>query len=412
MTGLLFDIVRRYTFSGGQQRFTRFVAVASMLGMVLGVSSLITVMSVMNGFSRELHQRILSAVAHAHVLIPQADAHLVDQVTTRLTADPDIVAASPVIRSNVLLRIGGRTRGAKLLGVDPEAHLGINALDRQMVRGSWEALAEPGFRLVMGQSLARTLGVTVGDRIEVILPTLSVTPVGVFPRRRSLAVIGEFAVGAEPDLTQIYVSLDTAQRLLGGAEVAGVQLRFADLLKSESIAAKLQSELPAGAQIETWRQSQGSLFAAVRMEKMTVALLLLSVVGVAAFNIVSTLTMSVTEKRADIAVLRVLGLSERAVLVLFIAYGMTLGLAGIAAGALLGVVLATNISTIVSWLESVFQFQLFDSAVYYIDALPSELQWGDVGATIGAALLLTVLATIYPATRAAGIPPAEVLRSD
>jgi lipoprotein-releasing system permease protein len=409
---LIFDIIRRYTFSGQQQRFTRFVAIASMLGMVIGVASLITVLSVMNGFSRELHTRILSVVAHAYVTPESGQLADWPAVASTLKHDQRVTAAVPYIDDTVLLRLGSRTRGVQLSGVDPAAQLTVNAIDQHMVTGDWQDLASPGFKVVLGRSLARSLGVTVGDRVEVVMPIMSVTPMGIFPRRRSLEVIGEFQVGAEPDLKQAFVSLDTARRLTGRQQVDGLQLRLVDMMQADSVAADLQGRLGGGFNVQSWSDTQGSLFAAVRMEKVTVAVLLLSVVAVAAFNIVSTLTMSVTDKRSDIAVLRVLGLSRGAVLSLFMGYGLTLGLVGIVAGGVIGVALALNINQLVGALERLMNFQLFDPAVYYIGALPSELHWGDVSATLLAALLLTVLATLYPAIRAARIPAAEVLRGE
>lgn len=412
MHSLIFDIIRRYTFSGQQQRFTRFVAIASMLGMVIGVASLITVLSVMNGFSRELHTRILSVVAHAYVTPETGQLADWQAVASDLKHDQRVTAAVPYIDDTVLLRVGSRTRGVQLSGVDPAAQLAVNAIDQNMVTGDWQGLALAGFKVVLGRSLARSLGVTVGDRVEVVMPIMSVTPMGIFPRRRSLEVIGEFQVGAEPDLKQAFVSLDTARRLTGRQQVDGLQLRLVDMMQADSVAADLQGRLGGGFNVQSWSDTQGSLFAAVRMEKVTVAVLLLSVVAVAAFNIVSTLTMSVTDKRSDIAVLRVLGLSSGAVLSLFMGYGLTLGLVGILAGGVIGVALALNINQLVGALERLMNFQLFDPAVYYIGALPSELHWGDVSATLLAALLLTVFATLYPAIRAARIPAAEVLRGE
>ncbi len=412
MSGLLLDIIRRYTFSGGQKRFTRFVAIASMLGMVLGVASLITVLSVMNGFSRELHQRILSVVAHGYV--QPSDGQLQDPVglAETLEADPSVVAAVPYIDDTVLLRAGGRTRGALLTGVDPRRQLAVSQVGARVVAGDWALLEQTSYGVVLGRSLARLLGVSVGDTIEAIMPTLSVTPMGSFPRRRTLTVVAEFAVGAEPDAQQAFVTLADASKLTGRRGADGVQLRFVDMMLSGLIAERLQRKLGQAYDVTDWSQTQGSLFAAVRMEKVTVAVLLLSVVAVAAFNIVSTLTMSVTDKRGDIAVLRVLGLSARQIRWLFVGYGMALGTVGIVVGGALGVLLALYINDGVAFFERLLNMRLFDPSVYYIGALPSELIWTDVAWTLLAALMLSLLATLYPASRAARIPPAEALRNE
>ena len=412
MQGLIFDLIRRYTFSGQQQRFTRFVAIASMLGMVLGVASLITVLSVMNGFSRELHSRILAVVAHAYVTPAVGQMQDWQQLAREISGDAGVVAAVPYIDDTVLMRAGGRTRGVHLSGVAIAAQSSVNPIDQHMVAGEWLALDASDFTVVLGRSLARSLGVGVGDRVEVVMPTMSVTPMGVFPRRRSLRVVGEFQVGAEPDTRQAFVSLDTARRLTGRQQVDGLQLRLSDMMGADAIAQRLRKRLGEGFVVDSWSDTQGSLFAAVRMEKTTVAVLLLSVVAVAAFNIVSTLTMSVTEKRSDIAVLQVLGLGSGAVLALFMGYGMTLGLVGIVVGGIVGVALALHINTLVGALERLMNFQLFDPTVYYIGALPSELHWGDVVVTLLSALVLTLLATLYPALRASRIPAAEVLRGE
>jgi lipoprotein-releasing system permease protein len=412
LLSLLLDIVRRYSLSGRQRRFTRFVAIASTLGMVVGVASLIVVLSVMNGFSRELHQRILSVVAHAYVT-PVAGS--VDQwrpLADQLLQHPEVAAAVPFIDATALLRSGSRTQGVRLTGVDPVRHTEVSQVADRMVEGAWQTLEAPGFGVVLGRSLAAMLGVGVGDPVEVIMPSLSVTPMGTFPRRRSLTVVGLFSVGADPDAQQAFVSLDSASKLTGRRGVDGVQLRMNDLMAADRVALDLRSEVGADYAVLDWSQTQGSLFAAVRMEKVTVAVLLLSVIAVAAFNIVSTLTMSVTEKRSDIAVLRVLGFSAMAIMGLFIGYGMTLGVVGIAIGGLLGVLLALRINTLLDALQSMFGFQLFDPTVYYIGSLPSELQWADVWVTLLAALLLSLLATLYPAYKAAKIPAAEALRRD
>ena len=242
-----------------------------------------------------------------------------------------------------------------------------------------------------------------------LLPRLTVSPMGVFPRRRSVRVAGIFAVGAPPDARVVYTSEGTARKLLGSAGERGVQLRLADRNLASLVREDLSAMTPDSPRIEDWRSSQGSLFSAIKMEKITVGVLLTSVILVAAFNLVSTLTMSVTEKRSDIAILQVLGLTTHNLLAIFLGHGLILAVIGIAAGAVLGIGLAVSVSDLSLWVERVSGEVLFDPAVYYIGGLPSVLMWTDVAAVVLVALLLSVAASVYPAWRASRIPPAEAL---
>ncbi len=263
----------------------------------------------------------------------------------------------------------------------------------------------------MGAALARMLRVQVGDRVEVTVPRLTVTPLGVFPRSKRLIVVGLFEVGAQADAYQLYVSLATGQKLLGEAgRVDGLQVRTVDLFSAPATMSALRKALPAGTAVKDWSQTQGSLFRAVKMEKIMVSLLLLSVVAVAAFNIVSTLVMSVAEKRGDIAVLRTMGARAGSILAVFVAHGLALAMAGIGLGALFGVLLSVNIATIAAVVENALGLKLFDPSVYFISELPAELRWPDVLAVVACSLLLSLFATLYPAWRASRIAPAEVLR--
>jgi lipoprotein-releasing system permease protein len=401
----------RYSFSRKRNRFTAVVSLVSMLGMVLGVASLIVVLSVMNGFAMELRERILSLVPHGYLEFrdPQDAADWQDTREQALT-HPRVEAVAPFLRSKVLLAGSGSLQGATLFGVLPSAERDVSRLAGSMVEGSLERMEETPFGLVLGASLARMMALRVGDSVVVTLPQLTVTPLGAFPRSKRLTVVGVFQVGAQQDAEQVYVSLATAQRLLGaGDAVTGLQVRSDSLFAAPQVMAELGARLPA-LHATDWSQTQGSLFRAVRMEKITVALLLLSVVAVAAFNIVSTLVMSVTEKRGDIAVLRTLGASAGSMMAVFMVHGLALALFGIGVGAVLGVVAALNISSLVAWLEGLTGTMLFDPSVYFITSLPSQLQAADVVAVLAASLLLSLLATVYPALRAARIAPAEVLR--
>ena len=402
----------RYSFSRKRNRFTSVIAMVSMLGMVLGVASLIVVLSVMNGFAGELRGRILSLVPHGYV-VPE-EGRVADWRGLRqqlLAAEPRVLAASPYLTDKVIFASGRILRGGMLTAIDPAAEAAVSAVPRRVVAGTIDSLQGDAFNVVLGAALARILGVGIGDQLEVTVPRLTVTPLGVFPRSRRLTVTGLFEVGAQPDAYQAYVSLATGQRLLARrGEVDGLQVRTDDLFGAPATLAAAAAALPPGYAVRDWSQTQGSLFRAVKMEKLMVSLLLLSVVAVAAFNIISTLVMSVAEKRGDIAVLRTMGARAGGIMAVFIAHGLGLAAVGIGIGALAGTLLASNISAITGLVETTLGVKLFDPSVYFISELPAELMWGDVALIVAASLVLSLLATLYPAWRAARVAPAEVLR--
>lgn len=382
-----------------------------MLGMVIGVASLIVVLSVMNGFSGELRSRILSLVPHGYI---ESRADGIGDWRA-LAADvvnmPDVSAVAPYITDKAIIGARGRLRGAVITAIDPARESGVSALAQAMSAGTLGALAGEDFNIVLGSSLARLLGVMPGDEVEVTVPRLTVTPLGVFPRTKRFRVTGLFEVGAQPDTYQAYVSLPAGARLLGTrGHVDGLQVRTPDIFAAPSVMQSLARQLGEDYEVRDWSQTQGSLFRAVKMEKLMVGLLLMSVVAVAAFNIVSTLVMSVTEKRRDIAVLRTMGARASGIMAIFIAHGLALAMLGIGVGTVLGVLVALNIASLTAAVESAFGVKLFDPSVYFISELPAKLLWGDVVAVIVAALVLSLLATLYPAWRAARVAPAEVLR--
>jgi lipoprotein-releasing system permease protein len=406
---LFWELILRFSFGGTQRRFTRFVSIASLVGMTLGVAALITVLSVMNGFAGELHQRLLSVTPDITLeskLV--SDQALQDLVGLSLT-NPPVRGATPYIKGTALLRNGRQSRGVVVTGAPLSGLEQVIDLSTHVMKGSLAAVTDKSFTVILGADLARLMGVRVGDEIEMVLPRLTVSPMGVFPKSRSLTVVGTFSVGAPPDAQQAYVSLETGRRLLGQAAQQGVQLRLADRDLAPQVSASLAARVDGDVTVRDWRSSQGSLFAAIKMEKITVGALLTSVILVAAFNLISTLTMSVTEKRGDIAILQVLGLPAKRLLLLFLGHGLLLAIIGISAGALLGVTLASSVSDLSLWIEQAFGLTLFDPAVYYIGGLPSALQWGDVTAVVAISLVLSLLASVYPAWRASQIPPAEAL---
>ena len=406
---LSWDLILRFTLGGGQRRFTRFVALASLLGMMLGVAALITVLSVMNGFGVELYKRLLTVTPDMVLEPATLSEAALDELLTAATEQSAVVAATPVHQGTALLRHAGQSRGVQVVGAPESGLRDVIDLESHITFGDLQALEREPFSIILGVDLARLLRVRPGDQVDILLPRLTVSPMGVFPKSRSLRVVGTFAVGAPPDAHVAYVAEVTARKLLGPAGTQGIQLRLSDRELVPLVSAAIRPRVDASTQIRDWRSSQGSLFAAIKMEKVTVGILLTSVILVAAFNLISTLTMSVTEKRGDIAILQVLGLPAKKLLMLFLGHGLLLALLGIFLGAVAGVALATTISDLSLWVEQAFGLVLFDPAVYYIGGLPSLLLWGDVLAVVAVAFVLSLLASVYPAWRAAKVPPAEVL---
>ncbi|MCX2981418.1 lipoprotein-releasing ABC transporter permease subunit [Halieaceae bacterium IMCC14734] len=401
----------RYSFSRQRTRFIGVVSMVSLLGMAIGVASLIVVLSVMNGFGGELRDRILTLVSHAEIRAETGDLEAWSELTDTLQENPSIVGFAPFIETKVLLASQRQVAGAQLVAIDPRLESAVSAVADNMLAGKFSALEEQRYGIVLGSLLARGLGLNLGDSVEVTVPRLTLTPLGAYPRTKRFEVVGVFSVGAQLDSNRAYIALGAGQKLLSlGDAVHGLRLQFADLYAAPRLSRDIAEELGPGFQVRDWEQTQRSLFSAVRMEKTMITVLLMSVVAVAAFNIVSTLTMAITEKRGDIAVLRTMGISARSVMAIFMAQGLVLASVGVAVGALVGVLLALNISEAVALLEQLFGFKVFDPQVYFISNLPADLQWRDVLLIVGSALLLSLLATLVPAWRATRIAPAEVLR--
>jgi lipoprotein-releasing system permease protein len=406
-TRLAVEMALRLTFSRQQQRFTRWVAIFATLGLALGVASLITVMSVMNGLAGELRGRLLSVIPHAEIT-------LVDEALVSTNLDPEpfialehITDAHHFLRSPVMVRGLFANRGAVLSGI-PVTEQGYRGPRVAVVSGSLEGLAGD-FSIALGEPLAASLGVSVGDSVDLFMPSASLTPFGVLPRYRKLTVTAIVTVGTSVEATLALVSTETAQRLLARSTSDGIRL-YAD--NPEAIAvwqSEVQAVIPEGYVLSTWADSNQALFRAIRMEKVTVGLLLAAVILVAAFNIVSTLTMSVTEKRSDIAAMRVMGLSRTMVQRVFLYHGLILALCGTALGALIGLVLSHHLGTVMRWIEGVFGWGLFDPSIYYIAGLPVDIQGTDIALSVIGALVLSLLAALYPAYRASLIQPAEAL---
>ena len=402
----------RYTRAKRRNHFISFIALTSMLGIVLGVMALITVLSVMNGFEKELRNRILGVVAHATV--SEADGVLRDWSALYgvLSHRPHVLGAAPYIDGEGMLSGSQGVSGTLIRGVLPGEESQVSDIGAKMVAGKLEDLRPGEFGIVLGKELALRVGAWVGDKVTVVTPQATVTPAGILPRLKRFTVVGIFEVGMyEYDNGLAVMALADAAKLFRmGDAVSGVRLRLDDLLHAPAIARELSAGLPPGYVVSDWTQQHVNFFRAVQMEKTVMFVILLLIVAVAAFNIVSTLVMMVRDKESDIAVLRTLGATPRSIMAIFIVQGSVIGVVGTLLGGIGGVLLALNVETIVPFIEHVFGVEFLKADVYYISELPSDLQWSDVVKICGVSLVLSLVATLYPAWRAARTQPAEALR--
>lgn len=400
----------RYTRAKRRNHFISFISLISMLGMILGVAVLILVLSVMNGFDRELRERILGMIPHA--TINGYDTMLDwQEVVTAAEKDIRVVAAAPFVQGEVMLTHEGSVNGALLNGVIPEQESRVSIISEHMVEGSLDLLKAGEYGIILGDLLAQQLGVITGDLVTLILPIASSSPAGVLPRLKRFKVKGMFKVGAQLDSTLSLIHMSDAATLYRLGEGAhGVRLKLVDLFQASEVAWSVISRLDGRYWASDWTRTQGNLFQAIKLEKTMIGLLLLMIVAVAAFNIISTLVMLVTDKQADIAILRTMGASPATVMKIFMIQGAVIGVVGTLLGVILGVVLALSISDVLAWVEQVLGFQFLSSDVYFISYIPSQLRLDDVLLVSVSALLLSFLATIYPSVRAARVEPVEALR--
>ncbi len=401
----------RYTGAKRRNHFISFISMTSMIGLALGVLAMIVVLSVMNGFQKEMSTRILGMVPHASIagVKPLDDWQ---RVAAAARQNPQVQAAVPFAELEGMLSVRGAMQPVQLHGIDPALEPQVSIIDQHMQQGRLSDLREGEFGVVLGEITARRFQLQVGDKLALIVPELSSVPGGISPRMQRLNVVGIFKVGAELDssLALIHVA-DAAhiQRMQPG-QVQSVRLKLKDLYQSPQVAAQIVSGLGEGYIASDWTLTQGSLFSAMKMEKTMIGLLLLLIVAVAAFNIIATLIMVVADKGADIAILRTLGATPAQIMGVFMVQGTVIGVVGPLIGAVLGIVAALNVSQLVGWVERISGQQVMSSDVYFISNLPSQLLLSDVLLICGAAFTLSFLATIYPSWRAAQIQPADALR--
>ena len=405
--GLRYSLAREHSF------FVSFITWVSLLGVAVGVAALITVLSVMNGFETELRERLLSLSAHATLTLGGESGQAIPDWRARigqLQGSPGLTGAAPYLETDAMLSKQSSMSGAIVRGIDPDAEPKVSAIGDAMREGKLTDL-KPGLnRIILGRMLAYQLQVGPGDTVVVMIPGNSAGG-GFTPRLREFEVVGTFEVGLEEhDSVLALINLSDAEALRGLSGPTGIRLKFDDVLKAPALARLAAARLNPKMQVRDWTQENEAYFRAIRIEKTTTGMILMLIVAVAVFNIVATLVMVVNDKRTDIAILRTLGLSPRGVLAVFMTQGVLIGWIGTALGVGLGLALALNVDVIVPFLETTFGFHIMDPDVYVVSAIPSELHPPDVVRIALAALILTFVATVYPALRAAQTQPAEALR--
>ncbi len=405
----------RYTRSGRSGRrngFISFISGVSMLGIALGVAALIIVLSVMNGFQKEVRDRMLSVVAHVEIYAADGAA-LPDWQATAAQArrDPQVIGAAPFVAAQALIARGEDMRGTLVRGISPTDEASVTELAAKLAGSALGQLTAGGWNIAVGTELARALGARVGDKVTIVAPGGQLTPAGVVPRLKQFTLVGIFDTGHyEYDSALALIHVDDAARLFRVEGPSGVQLRLADLHQANAVARQLARELGSSVIVTDWTRTNRNWFDAVQLEKRLMFIILTLIVAVAAFNLVSTLVMTVTDKRADIAILRTLGASPRSVMAIFMVQGALAGVIGTLAGVALGLAVAVNIDVIVPAIERALQVSFLPASVYLISRMPSDPQSADIVPIVAISLVLAFLATLYPSWRASRVQPAEALR--
>jgi lipoprotein-releasing system permease protein len=405
----------RYTRAKRKNHFISFISLTSMIGIALGVAALIVVLSVMNGFQAELRTRILGVASHLE--ITGANNQLGDWPSLAAQVkqnQPEVIASAPYVMAQGMLSYGQAVQGALVRGILPGYEDKVADLGKNMKVGKLTDLRAGEFGVVLGADLAQLLGVGIGEKVVLMAPQGQFTPTGVVPRIKQFRVVGLFQIGMyEYDAGLALIHMDDAAKLYRmGENVSGLRLKLNDLFDAPAMSNKLSLNLnPSGAYFVTdWTQQHANFFKAVQLEKKVMFIILTLIVAVAAFNIVSTLVMAVTDKRADIAIMRTFGASPRSIMGIFIVQGALIGIIGTLIGAVFGIIIALNIDTIIPFIENLFHVQFLAKDVYYISDLPSKLDWNDVITIVIMSFILSLLATLYPSYKASTLNPAEALR--
>jgi len=402
----------RYTRAKRRNHFISFISLISMLGMGLGVMALIVVLSVMNGFQKEIRARMLGASPHLEVVADGGRMEDWQPILDTVTQHPQVTASAPYVSGQGMLSFGQSVQGVMVRGIDPARETGITDLSNKIKAGELAALRATEFGIVLGSDLARALGVRMGEKVMLVAPQGSITPAGMMPRLKQFRVVGMFEIGMAPyDNSLALINISDAQKLFQlGEAVTGISTKLREIDKAPEVASALQQQLPAGLYANDWTHQNSNYFKAVQMEKKMMFIILSLIVAVAAFNIVSTLVMAVTDKQADIAILRTLGAKPSSIMKIFIVQGVVIGLIGTLLGSLCGIALALNLDVVVPFIENLFGVHFLAKDVYYISELPSDLRYAEVALVSGLSFIISLLATLYPSWRASKTQPAEALR--
>jgi lipoprotein-releasing system permease protein len=404
----------RYTRAKRRNHFISFISLTSMLGVALGVAALITVLSVMNGFEKELRERILGMTSHAFITGSNGTLKDWQSLQNMIGNSEHLVDSAPFVEGQAMLSQGSRVRGSLVRGIDPQLEDRVSTIGEKIIQGQIDLLIPGSFGIILGKDLAMAMGVRTGDKITLITPHITPTPAGIMPRLKRLNVVGVFEIGMyEYDSALAIMNIEDAAKLFRIPErVSGLRLKLDDVFQAPTITRNLMAQLPSSFRAVDWTYQHANFFRALKTEKTVMFVILMLIVAVAAFNIVSTLIMMVTDKQSDVAILRTLGMTPRSIMIIFMVQGTLIGVFGTLIGVIGGVTLALNVETIIAQLEQLIGYQFLPADVYYISSLPSDLQWSDVTVIGLIAFILSLLSTIYPSWRAAKIRPAEALRYD
>ena len=404
----------RYTRAKRRNGFISFISLSSIIGIALGVFALITVLSVMNGFQQELRDRILGMTSHMTLSEQMETLEDWQPLYQQVKTIKHVTGAAPNVMGQGMLSYGEKVKGVAIRGVLPEYEPEVADIGSKMVAGSLDDLKKKEYNVIIGVELANALGVSIGDKIMMISPQVSTSIIGVMPRTKRFTLVGLFEAGMfEYDSGLAIVHMDDAQKLFKMKKnITSLQLKLDDMFETNAVRLSIGEEVEKVLYTRDWTQQHANFFKAIQMEKRMVFIFLTLIIMVAAFNIVSTMVMVVTDKQKDIAVLRTIGATPLSIQIIFIIQGLIIGIVGSVAGGILGVIASLNIDVIVPFFESLFGFKFFPADIYYISNIPSDLHWGDVWLVSGIAFIMTLVATLYPAKKASQIEPAEALRYD